>query len=126
MGAAIEESRRDIPRHYKSWTLFLICNRNWFKANKQQDLDDLHSDFLSFGDVIGDDNLAVWLTKKHPTDENAIDVARNVAFCRRYDLAPSGGPYIVFTPKYPRKIQIRSVCHLAAWCLRLGEWPKTI
>jgi hypothetical protein len=95
--------RADIPRNYKSWSLFLVCNPGWFNAEKPQDVSTLFGNFIGFGRTIGDDNAAVWFWKKTSTSifaEN-VDVERSVRFCRAYELKPSSSPYVLVTTKYP-------------------------
>ena len=88
---------QEIPRDFDSWSLFLVCNNQWFLESKAQDLEDLRAQFLAFGKAIGARNVATWFLE---SDTN-LDVNRNVAYCGKYGLAPSESPYVVVTTKYP-------------------------
>src|SRR6267378_661897 len=76
-----------IPKdHYKTWSLFLICNPRWMADDKTKDLGQLYKAFRAFGDTIGRDNLAVWFWKHkyfpgRKLDD--VDLARSTDFCSR-------------------------------------------
>jgi hypothetical protein len=95
-----------IPKQYRSWSLFLICNPQWYLAESEQKLAALHQQFRSFGRAIGSSHLAVWFWRSSPTaggkfgPEN-IDADRNADFCQKFKLPPSGSPYVVVTTSYP-------------------------
>src|SRR5262245_28406266 len=86
-----------IPPGFDSWSLFLICNNQWLLDSKAKDLEDLSRQFTAFGKAIGDCHAATWFVD----EESKLDVGRNVAYCQKYDLAPSESPYVVVTTKYP-------------------------
>lgn len=96
-----------IPReHYKTWSLFLVCNPAWLSADKSKDLFSLYHQFQNFGRTIGDDHLAVWFWKepKSADDPNLnanVDVERNVGFCKALQLKPSDSPHIIIMASYP-------------------------
>jgi hypothetical protein len=95
--------RSEIPRDYKSWSLFLVCNPGWLSADKPQDVSTLYERFTGFGRTIGDDNAAVWFWKKtsYTISAENVDVERSIRFCRAYGLKPSLSPYVLVTTKYP-------------------------
>ena len=95
-----------IPKQYQSWSLFLICNPQWYLAESEQKLATLHEHFRSFGRAIGSSHLAVWFLRSSPTacgkfGPDNIDADRNAAFCQKFKLLPSGSPYVVVTTSYP-------------------------
>jgi hypothetical protein len=96
-----------IPTHYKTWSLFLVCNPRWLASDRNHDLKDLHDAFYHFGDTIGSDNAAVWFWKKpyNPNDQSTfvdnLDVPRSSKFCEAFHLPPSLGPYLFVTSTYP-------------------------
>jgi hypothetical protein len=100
-----------IPKNFKTWSLFLVCNPKWLdnvvKGNQATDLFQLYRQFQAFGRTIGDDNVAVWFWKSTavqlPTAaliEN-VDVERSVRFCQAWKLAPTTTPAVVVTSIYP-------------------------
>lgn len=95
-----------IPKGYKSYELFLICNAHWLGKDKTADLSDLNSKFEDFGDMIGNDNLAVWFWKKRWYNEEIaknVDIQRSISFCRNWGLDPSKAPYVVVLEQYPKE-----------------------
>ncbi|QNI33893.1 hypothetical protein H7849_08295 [Alloacidobacterium dinghuense] len=105
-GAALLPPTGPIPKSYKSYSLFLICNPQWLAPEKSGGLYDLYLNFQAFGRTIGDDQLAVWFLKSwshsfDPALANEIDVERSVRFCKAWGLKPSAGPHIVVTTTYP-------------------------
>ena len=94
-----------IPKNYKSWSLFVICNPDWLLAENEPKLSALYQRFRSFGRAIGAQHLALWFWKRPPRIGNVrgedIDVDRNAAFCERLALLPSKSPYVVVTKTYP-------------------------
>jgi hypothetical protein len=95
-----------IPKGYQSWSLFLICNPQWYLAESEQKLARLHERFMSFGRAIGSKHLAVWFWRSSPRaggkfGPDNIDADRNAAFCQKFNLLPSGSPYVVVTTTYP-------------------------
>ena len=99
--------------HFKSWSLFLLCDSKWVQ-NNQADPNTglpgygtyvLFKNFQSFGNAIGDDNLAVWFWRSNsPVNSllaSNVDVTRAQHFCTAYKLKPNKGPYLVVTSSYP-------------------------
>lgn len=108
------DTPNEIPRDkYKTWTLFLICTRDWVATGKKQDLANLYDRFKTFGEAIGHDNLAVWFwkskaNKNGPLLVENIDFQRSADFCRALRLDPSKGPHIVVMPQYPDPVAVPS------------------
>jgi hypothetical protein len=109
-----------IPKSFKTYSLFLICNRRWIEAAKFAELEQLYGQFQAFGRAIGHDNAAIWFfglgetSAYHPDAAFAAhmtDVERSAGFCRDWKLKPSEGPHIVVTDGYPDE-------------KRLGPTPK--
>lgn len=110
--AEMVPSTGPIPRdHYRTWSLFLVCNPAWLEPEKSSDLLNLYKQFRIFGRSIGDDHLAVWFWKKR-TDANDpklaenVDVERSVRFCSALGLTPSAGPHLVVTTEYPDETKL--------------------
>ncbi len=96
----------EIPRdHYKTWSLFLVCNPEWLSSDRSSDVYFLYKQLKSFGRSIGDDNLAVWFWNRKvsgPADAaDSVDAERSARFCKAFSLAPSSSPYLVVTSSYP-------------------------
>lgn len=97
----------EIPKgSYKTWSLFLVCNPSWLTPEKSKDLFNLYSQFQSFGQTIGDGNLAVWFWKEKksandPDLAKNVDVDRSVKLCKALNLKPSESPEIVVMSAYP-------------------------
>src|SRR5262245_2609085 len=73
-GRAELKPTTEIPRSYKSWSLFLVCNPAWIVKNGDRGLTELYYQFKAFGDVIGDKNLAIWFWKeRRPEGEGMAD-----------------------------------------------------
>ncbi|HWO41959.1 MAG TPA: hypothetical protein VNO43_09170 [Candidatus Eisenbacteria bacterium] len=94
-----------IPKHFQSWSLFLICNPQWFLAESNSRLSELYRQFRSFGHAIGARHAAIWFWKRRPgpggfTAED-VDVDRNAAYCEKLRLLPSRSPYVLVTTSYP-------------------------
>ncbi len=94
-----------IPKNYKSWSLFVICNPDWLMVENEPKLSALYQRFRSFGQAIGPQHLVLWFWKRQPRIGNVraedIDVDRNAAFCEKLALLPSKSPYVVVTRAYP-------------------------
>ena len=94
-----------IPQRYESWSLFLVCNPAWLRANENENLLELWWNFNSFGRVIGRNNAAIWFWKtSSPNFENIsedLDVQRSAAYCQRFKLLPSESPHILITSTHP-------------------------
>lgn len=105
--SAVVIATGDIPKeHYRTWSLFLVCNPEWLSPDRSKDLFSLYQQFRNFGRTIGDDHLAVWFWKdtKSPNDPNLtanVDVERSVRICKALRLKPSEGPHIVIMASYP-------------------------
>jgi len=101
--ATIIYGPRPIPREFKSWSLFLICNPGWVVAEKDQQVSKLYDRFLGFGWAIGRENSAVWFWKRESPTISAqnVDVERSARFCKAYNLKPSRSPYLLITTTYP-------------------------
>jgi hypothetical protein len=54
----------EIPRSYKSWSLFLICNPAWIVENGDKGIEELFHRYKAFGESIGPNNLAIWFWRK--------------------------------------------------------------
>jgi hypothetical protein len=122
-----------IPRnHYKTWSLFLVCNPAWLEPEKSQDLLHLYQQFRIFGRTIGDDHVAVWFWKRRssaadPNLAENVDVERSVRFCQALGLTPSVGPHLVVTTEYPDESKLpadRAVFELAG--LRPADVTKLL
>ena len=111
---AILEATGQIPEHFKTYTLFLVCNPNWLAPEENQNLYNLYMGFESFGRAIGDDNLAVWFWKSGERHSSVrpfasfVDVERSVRFCQAWKLKPTSGPHIVFLSTYPDENHLSS------------------
>ncbi len=107
-----------IPRRYKTYSLFLVCNPEWLEhgqGDKNSDqLYRLYQQFDNFGRTIGSDNVAVWFwisggdTKRTEARAEDVDVERSVRFCQAWHLKPSAGPHIVVTSTYPDESDLSS------------------
>jgi hypothetical protein len=112
------ERKGTIPKGYKTYSLFLICNPQWLEhrqGDKNSDqLNQLYQQFHTFGRTIGSDNVAVWFWISGPattgTDPRVEDpdVERSVRFCQAWHLKPSAGPHIVVTTTYPVEADLSS------------------
>lgn len=101
---ALPLSEVPIPQgHYKSWSIFIICNPSWLLPQNEQQLQELYDQFLAYGEAIGPDHAAIWFWSEKPRQprQGKLDTARNAYFCARLELAPSKSPYLVFTTHYP-------------------------
>ena len=95
-----------IPKNFKTYSLFLICNPQWLAPEKSAGLYFLYRNFQNFGRTIGDANVAVWFWKtRSGVNDTAlaqnVDVERSVHFCQAWKLTPSAGPHVVVTSSYP-------------------------
>jgi hypothetical protein len=95
----------EIPKNFKTYSFFLVCNPQWLAPGKRSGLLDLYLQFHEFGRTIGNDNAAIWFLKSVSTHDdtglsNNTDVERSVRLCRAWDLTPSEGPHLVITT-YP-------------------------
>jgi hypothetical protein len=100
---------QEIPRDYKSWSLFLVCNPEWLLDERRDDLIALYHRFDAFGHSIGPDHAAIWFWKTEDRDAlfgdtppgKLIDVGRSANYCARYGLLPSEGPHVLITTRHP-------------------------
>jgi hypothetical protein len=97
-----------IPKNFKTWSLFLVCNPKWLDPATNgipTGLNDLYRQFENFGRTIGDDNVAVWFWKPSgkagAPEARDVDVERSVRFCQAWKLKPSASPHVVVTSTYP-------------------------
>jgi hypothetical protein len=93
----------EIPRSYKSWSLFLICNPAWIVENGDKGIEELFHRYKAFGESIGPNNLAIWFWKKPavtPTSDNT-DISRSAVYCEKYKLLPSESPHVLVTTRHP-------------------------
>jgi hypothetical protein len=123
-------STGQIPNHFKTYTLFLICNPDWLAPAANQDLSNLYLGFERFGRAIGDENAAVWFWKnvgapKVPAYAAFVDVERSVRFCQAWKLTPTSGPHIVFLEKYPDEKHLGSSLPKNRAVFELGAMDKT-
>lgn len=98
-----------VPREYRSWSLFVVCNPAWLLEGRASDLLTLYRQFEAFGHSIGPDNAAIWFWKT--ADRGALsgdtrlaallDVSRSATYCAKYGLLPSEGPHVLVTTSYP-------------------------
>lgn len=94
------QAKQGMP--YRSWSLFLVCNPAWLKADNEARLRSLYEVFQAFGSVIGIEHLAVWLRGSNDGALSfRVDTDRSAAFCASLGLAPSRSPYLVITTEYP-------------------------
>jgi hypothetical protein len=119
-GARVELDYTDEPipkNHFKTWSLFLISNPEWVLPESESKIKKLYQRYKVFGNAIGPDHLAVWfwisrqgqyrlnsqtyVGDKYIKNLKNIDVFRSSAFCKKLNLIPSEGPYIVITDEYP-------------------------
>jgi len=89
-------SEGPIPSGFGTYTLFLIPDEEWVSVEKDAELDKLYEDFLKFGYIIGEDNLAIWFQKK----DTQVDIPHNQKYCDKLGL-PYHGPFIVISEKNP-------------------------
>ena len=94
-----------IPKgDYKSWSLFLICNPGWLLPQSKPQVEELYQRFEAFGAAIGPEHLAVWFWSPEAGGTGttrSVDFDRSSRFCARLKLAPSKGPYVILTTRYP-------------------------
>lgn len=95
-----------IPKDFKTYSLFLVCNPQWLEPEKREGLAALYRQFQNFGAAIGSDNAAVWFLKSETIPNDAAlgentDVERSSRFCGSWKLLPSEGPHLVVISTYP-------------------------
>lgn len=93
----------EIPRDYRSWSLFLVCNPAWILRNGDEGIANLFWQYKAFSDAIGPENLAIWFWKEPAAEPSAelTDTSRSSEYCQRYKLLPSKSPYVLVTTRHP-------------------------
>jgi len=127
--AAVElvTRKQPIPKDFKTYSLFLICNPQWLDPAKNSGLLQLYRQFQSFGRAIGDDQAAVWFWNSNSYEHNdaklaqIVDVERSVRFCQAWKLKPSEGPHLVITSTYPNETKLSSGLPENSAVYRLGD-----
>jgi hypothetical protein len=129
------ERKETIPKGYKTYSLFLICNPQWLEhrqGGKNSDqLFRLYQQFDNFGRTIGTDNVAVWFWispgKTRPKEAHAedVDVERSIRFCQAWHLKPSAGPHVVVTSTYPDESDFSSGLPKDSAVFELGNMEST-
>jgi hypothetical protein len=121
-----------IPKNFKTYSLFLVCNPQWLAPEKSEDLYRLYQQFENFGRTIGEDNAAVWFWKSErrahdPALAENVDVERSARFCLAWKLRPSGGPHLIVTTVYPDESSLSSGLPKGSAVYALGNMsPKEI
>jgi hypothetical protein len=121
-----------IPKNFKTYSLFLICNPEWLSPEKSAGLFQLYKQFKNFGRTIGDDNAAVWFWKNtapaiDSTLAQNVDVERSIRFCQTWKLTPSKGPHLVVTSTYPDEDALSAGLPANSAVFELGNMtPKQI
>ena len=102
------EPTAQIPRDYRSWSLFLICNPAWIVQNGETGIPELYRQYKAFGDAIGPRNLAIWFWKQSANAPSAdlTDVSRSSQYCEKYKLLPSESPFVLITTQYPDEANV--------------------
>lgn len=91
---------------YNTYSLFLVCDKEWLKNANKEKLQHLYEEFLAFGDAIGERHLAIWLVDKgndNGEGGSIVDINKHVAYCTANRLRPSKSPYILVSTKKPNK-----------------------
>jgi len=119
-----------IPKNFKTYSLFLVCNPQWLAPEKSASLYTLYRDFENFGRTIGEDHAAVWFWKAQqpandPALANNVDVERSVHFCQAWKLKPSEGPHLVVTAVYPDESDLSSGLPKGSAVYTLGNMTPT-
>jgi hypothetical protein len=122
-------TKQSIPKNFKTYSLFLICNPQWLDPAKNAGLLQLYHQFQSFGRAIGDDHAAVWFWKSDSYAHNdaalaqIVDVERSVRFCQAWKLTPSEGPHLVITGTYPDESHLSTGLPKDSAVYKLGDMP---
>lgn len=98
---------------FSSWSLFLPCNPRWLATERAEDLARLNRAYFNFAIVTGPRHAAAWFVRPRgaatPADQpnviGDLDIERSAAYCDRFQLPPSGGPYVVVTTVHPDRWQ---------------------
>ena len=131
--AAVElvTTKQAIPKSFKTYSLFLVCNPQWLDPAKNTGLLQLYRQFQSFGRAIGDDHAAVWFWKSNSYEHNdaalaqIVDVERSVRFCQAWKLIPSEGPHLVITSTYPDEAHLSTGLPKDSAVYKLGDMCTT-
>jgi hypothetical protein len=121
--------KQAIPKHFKTYSLFLVCNPQWLDPARNAGLLQLYRQFQSFGRAIGDDHAAVWFWKSNSYEHSdtalaqIVDVERSVRFCQAWKLKPSEGPHLVITSTYPDEAHLSSGLPKDSAVYKLGDMP---
>jgi hypothetical protein len=92
---------------YKSYTLFLAPGYHYEKVLTEKNIATLRHDFFNFSKLIGDNNLAVWLSKPNssiPDPQRSagyLDIANNYL---KTNYKYTDGPFLVYFNFYPDKM----------------------
>jgi hypothetical protein len=127
--AAVElvTTKQAIPKNFKTYSLFLVCNPQWLDPAKNAGLLQLYRQFQSFGRAIGDDHAAVWFWKSNSYEHSdaalaqIVDVERSVRFCQAWKLKPSEGPHLVITGTYPDEAHLSTGLPEDSAVYKLGD-----
>src|SRR5882757_840766 len=120
-------TKQSIPKNFKTYSLFLICNPQWLDPAKNAGLLQLYHQFQSFGRAIGDDHAAVWFWKSNSYEHSdaalaqIVDVERSVRFCQAWKLTPSEGPHLVITGTYPDESHLSTGLPKDSAVYKLGD-----
>jgi hypothetical protein len=119
--------KQSIPKHFKTYSLFLVCNPRWLDPAKNPGLLHLYRQFETFGRAIGDDHAAVWFWKSTSYEHSdaalaqIVDVERSVRFCQAWKLTPSEGPHLVITSTYPDESHLSTGLPRDSAVYKLGD-----
>jgi hypothetical protein len=125
--AALVTRKQAIPKNFKTYSLFLVCNPQWLDPAKKAGLLQLYRQFETFGRAIGDDHAAVWFWKSNSFEHSdaalaqIVDVERSVRFCQAWKLTPSEGPHLVITSTYPDESHLSSGLPKDSAVYKLGD-----
>ena len=87
---------------YRSWSLFLVCNPTWLLPEKAASLAHLYRWHQALGAATGQEHAAIWFYRQKESPEGEhVDVERSIRFCKRFELTPSQGPFVVLTTVHP-------------------------
>lgn len=120
-------TKQAIPKNFKTYSLFLVCNPQWLDPAKNTGLLELYRQFQSFGRAIGDDHAAVWFWKSNSYERSdaalaqIVDVERSVRFCQAWKLIPSEGPHLVITSTYPDEAHLSAGLPKDSAVYKLGD-----
>ena len=94
-----------IPKNYKSWSLFLVCNPSWLRTDEaaKARMKSLFDAFSAFSRTIGSDNLAVWPITRKTGGPEAYNADLAGDYCETYRLSANDSPHVVVTTAYPTK-----------------------